>query len=379
MNMRISETRSLVRALPAALILLLAVALNGCGNGDNATAEESTGGEVPRNVRTLTVAPTDLEEFISLSGPLRPLRGTDLSAEESGRIEAILNDKGSRVEKGDILLLQDRALLEAQMQAAAAASKLSAFNYERMQSLFDEKAVSEIELLEAKSANSQAEAQARATRIHYERAAIKAPFSGVVSNRYVELGQLVPAGTPSMRLVNPFILNLVGAVTEREIGWIQEGKQAWLSFEGVEGPVTGIVHWVGLEADPLNGKFPVEVRIDNSDLRVRPGVIGKASVLKTVHELVISIPRDAIVQHSGTPEAYVVEGGRARKRTLQLGSDQGLMVVVKHGLRAGDKLVVRGQRDITDGALVLIQEEAEESDGSISGDPLAGGSAGVSR
>ncbi len=382
--MRNGNIRRFQWGLALMSLLLMPVFIGACAKSDDATAQEDGEAaeatfEVPRNVRTLTLSPNNVEEFFALSGPLRPLSGTDLSAEENGRIERILSDKGARVEKGDILLMQDRALLEAEMQAAAAASDLSAFNYERMQRLHQENAVSEIELLEAESTHRQSEAMASAARIRFERAALKAPFSGIVSNRYVEVGQLVAAGTPAMRIVNPYTLKLVGSVTERDIMWVSEGKQAWLEFEGVNGIVRGTVHWVGLEADPQTGKFPVELRIDNSDLRVHPGVIGRASVLKTIHERVISIPRDAILQQAGRPEAFIVEDGRARKRSLRLGSDQGLMVIVEAGLDIGDKLIVRGQREVTDGASVLIQEEADAADGSMSGDPSLGRGVEVGR
>jgi membrane fusion protein (multidrug efflux system) len=217
------------------------------------------------------------------------------------------------------------------------------------------------------------EAVARVAQIRYERAAIRAPFAGIVTNRFVELGQLVVPGMLVARIVDPYVLKLEGALTEREIGFVRKGGNATVTCQGVRGtdPVAtqASIHWVGFEADPLTGKFPVEIRIENPDLVLRPGVIGCARVVKMHHENVIVIPRDAVVQRATGPVAYVVAGGIAQERRLTLGPDQGLMVVVKDGLRAGDSLVVRGQRDIHDGSAVVIREATTAADGSLPTDP----------
>ena len=100
-----------------------------------------------------------------------------------------------------------------------------------------------------------------------------------------------------------------------------------------------------------------------------PGVIARAEVLKATHGEVLAVPRDAIVEHNGEPTAFVVEENVAKQRRLSLGPDQGLMVVVTDGLEAGERLIVRGQRQIHDGSAVQVQEEATSPDGSISTDP----------
>ncbi len=347
-----------------ALIPLLA----GCGGSEADPASETTA-EVPRNVRVLTIRSHDLNEYLTISGPAAPLRGTDLSAEESGQVAEIPNDKGARVDGGDVLILLDRRLLKAQKESAEAARDLSAYNEDRTRQLFDAQSVSRIELLEAETRLQEARAAARIAELRYDRSAIQAPFAGVVTKRYVELGQLVVPGMPVARIVDPYVLTLKGAVTEREVHSVSEGESAAVAFDGVVGAAQGHVHWVGFEADLLSGKFPVEIRIENPELRLRPGTIGRAQVLKAVHQGVITIPRDAVIERSSGPIAFVVEGSQARERRLRLGSDQGLMVVVEDGLQAGDRLIVRGQRDVHDGSAVLVQEETTTPDGSTPSDP----------
>ncbi|MCK4305882.1 MAG: efflux RND transporter periplasmic adaptor subunit [Candidatus Eisenbacteria sp.] len=361
----------LASGLAAVLVgcLCLTLGLAGCGKGESADAVSAESAEVPRNVRVLNISPTDLEEYLTISGPAYPLRGTDVSAEESGRVDAIPHDKGSLVRAGNALIVLDRRLLEAQMNSANASRDLQAYNEDRTRRLLESNSVSRIEMLQAETQLKAAEAAARQAAIRYERAVIKAPFDGMVTDRFVEPGQLVTPGMPVARIIDPYVLKLKGTVTERDIAHVVKGKPASVAFDGVAGVAEGRVHWVGFEADPLTGKFQVEVRIENKDLKLHPGVIGRARILKARHEDAITIPRDAIVLRAGGPVVYVADGSVARQRPVRLGADQGLMVVVESGLELGDLLIVRGQRDIHDGSAILVQEKAVAADGSLPADP----------
>lgn len=354
--------RAVLAAFGAALLFC------GCGTGSDAEVQ-SRPAEVPRNVRTLRIQPADLDEFLSISGPLHPLRGTDISAEEGGVVAAIPNDQGASVAAGDVLIMLDRDLLAAERDAAAARRDLNAFNEERTRMLYEANSVSRVEMLQAETELRSADAAARIAQLRFERAAIKAPFGGVVAVRYVEHGQLVAPGTPVARIVDPYVLELAGHLTEREVGYLRRGAEASVSCAGIDEPLAARVQWVGVEADPLTGKFPVEIHIENPELALHAGAIGCARVLKTRHEDVITIPRDAVVQRPTGPVVFVVEDDHARQRRLTLGPDQGLMVVVAEGLAAGDLLVVRGQRDIHDGSAVAVQEEATAADGTLAADP----------
>jgi RND family efflux transporter MFP subunit len=351
------------------LIVAVAIGLGGCGAKSDEASDDTNRSEVPRNVRVVQVERSDLNEYLTISGPAAPLRGTDLNAEETGQVRKIPNDKGSIVRAGDPLVVLDRRLLEAEMRSAKANRELSAYNEERTRKLFEANAVSEIEMLEAETRLEQVSAVADMAAIRYERAATSAPYAGIVADRFVELGQFVGPGTPIARIVDPYVLKLEGAVTEREIRFIDEGMSAEVLFDGVEEPAQGYVHWVGFEADRKTGKFGVEIRIDNHDMRLRPGVIARAQVLKAVHGEILAVPRDAIIERNGGPTAFVVEDNVAVQRQLILGPDQGLMVVVTDGLAPGDRLIVRGHRQIHDGSVVVVQEEATSPDGSIAADP----------
>jgi membrane fusion protein (multidrug efflux system) len=348
-----------------ALSALLAQLLPACAPGGDAETPPAP----PRNVRVMTLAPTTLTEYFAMSGPVFPVRGTDISAEESGTVWAIPHDKGERVKAGDVLVELDRRQLAAERESARSSLELQDYSVDKVRRLFEAGKISRQELLAAEALYEQALAQSRIADLRHDRAAVKAPFAGLVADRYVELGQLVAAGTPVARVIDPFTLKLQGSLTEEEVRWLREGAPTEVRLDGYDKPLPGVVHWVGFEADPKNGKFKVEIHIDNQDLALRAGVVGRAQVLKQVHRNVLAVPRDAIVSHRQGVSVYVVEGDSAVVRPVQLGPDQGLMVVVTEGLQAGEKLVVRGQRDLVPGVKVRVTEEASAPDGSIGEDP----------
>ena len=304
-----------------------------------------------------------------VSGALLPRRGTDLAAEETGRVASLPRDKGANVGKGEAILVLDRALLETEMRATAANLELLEYDENRLRRLYEEKQISRYEMLTSETALTQARAVADAARIRWERAAVRAPFDGIVADRYVEPGQLVAPGTPVCRVVDPYTLKLAATVSEREIVWIHEDAEAVVTLAGLGRTVAGRVSWVSFEADPMTGKFQVEIEVDNPDLTVRPGIVGRAEILKQAHEGVVVIPRDAVVPQPDGDAVYVVEDEHARLRSIRLGPDQGLLTTVRHGLRPPDRLIVRGQRDVLDGSLVRVTEQSTAVDGSLDSDP----------
>lgn len=354
------------RALLAGALLALP-AIAGCSGNDAGSAEGP--GERSHNVRVLDLARTRLVESIVVTGPLRPVRGTDVSTQESGVIQSLAADRGAVVDEGDVIILLDRRLLEAEMKSAESARVLREYNEERTRRLFEANSVSKQEMLRVFTELQQAGEAERIARLRYERAAIKAPFAGMVSDRFVELGELVSPGQRVARIVDPFTLKLVGSVTEQEVGRVREGAPAQVMLESPEVVLDGVVSYVGIEANPSNGKFTVEVEVDNPELALRAGIVARARIRKAVHEDVVAIPRDALVRTPDGQRVFVVEDDRAVAREIELGAAQGLMVEVMRGLEPGDRLVVRGQRQLADGGLVAVQEVATARDGSIPSDP----------
>ncbi|MBK8166088.1 MAG: efflux RND transporter periplasmic adaptor subunit [bacterium] len=325
--------------------------------------------EVARNVRVLELVATSLAEYHEIAGPVGPVRGADLAAEETGPVTALPAAKGAVVRAGQVVVEQERTILRAELDAAVAQLKTQDFNLDRARQLHQAGKVSDFDLLTAEGAQAQAAAGADIARRRWERAAVKAPFAGVVAERHVELGTMVAAGQPVARVIDPYRLKLTAYVTDTDIRWIRVGDSAEVTLGEAGERGQGKVTWVGAEADLRTGKFPVEIEIPNPDLTLHSGVIGRARLPRNTVANVVIVPRDAVIAGDAGPQAYVVDGDRAVLRKLVLGEDQGLLVVVREGLAAGERLVVRGQRELAPGSLVNVTETATAVDGTVPGDP----------
>ena len=356
------------------VLVLLLVTAAGCDKGP----ESETMTEVPRNVRILTLDQETVAEFFEISGPVAPVRGTDISAQESGPVVALPVEKGQPVGKGKMVIELDRIILKAEKEAAKAALALESYNLDKVRQLHEAGKVSRIELLTAESNHAQAKSRADVLQERYGRAGISAPFAGVLVDRYVELGELVVPGQRVARLLDPYTLKLEAYLTDTQVQWVTVGEKATIKLGQTWETASGAVSWIGFEADRMTGKFKVEIEIPNPDLKYHSGVIGRARLDKNMVTGVVAIPRGAVLPGRAGPTAFVVEGDRAVLRRLELGAFQGLMVVVTDGLKPGEQLVVRGHRELREGNLVQVTETATAADGSVPGDPddITGAGAG---
>ncbi|MCP4572045.1 MAG: efflux RND transporter periplasmic adaptor subunit [bacterium] len=355
-------------------MLVLGLALGGCASGEEQVEEAH---EIPHNVRVLELGASTLSEYFEIAGPVTPVRAADLSAEESGPVVALGVAKGGAVAAGDVIVEQERDILAAELAAARANLETQAYNVDKVRQLHEAGKVSRMELLNADSAHAQAKSLAEVSAVRYARAAISAPFAGVVVDRYVELGELVPPGQRVARVIDPYTLKIEAFLTDSQVGWVSRGDAARVAL-GEPGLVAdGTVTFISPEASRTTGKFAVEIEIPNNELRFRSGVIGRARLPKHDTAGAVSVPRDAVLDGRAGPMAYVVDGERAYQRQLTLGSFQGLMVIVESGLVPGERLVVRGQRDLRDGSLVQVTETTTDADGSLPGDPDAATAAGA--
>ncbi len=355
---------SILHRLMLALVVPAALAI-GCapGTGDDSARE------VARNVRVMPLATAPVTEFLELAGPLLPVRGTEIGSEESGTVATVLHDKGARVAAGAPVITLDRRLLAAELEAAEAAVALADYSHEQTERLHEAGKASRLELLQSAAQRAQARSHRDIVRTRHDRAAIKAPFAGLVTARHVEPGQLVLPGMAVARVVDPYVLKLSGSLTELEVGWVTAGMDALVHVAGLPAPLRGVVAWVGFEAERASGKIPVEIHVPNADLALNSGVIGRARLSKRTTDDLVVIPRDAILPGERFAYVFVVEGDRAHKRQLELGPDQGLLVAVREGLAVGELLVVRGQRALRDGGLVNVTERVAHGDGTTESDP----------
>ena len=200
------------------------------------------------------------------------------------------------------------------------------------------------------------EAKARYDLIVYEldRTTLRAPITGFLVRKYVEIGTWVKTGDPIADLVdlNPVYAN--GPVGERKISLLRKGLAASVMVDALPGKsFAGTVTQIVPRADPQSRTFPVKVRIPNEDGRLKSGMLARVTVSVGNKHSVLLVPKDAVVRRGADEVVFVVDNGVAKRVKVKTGrAVQQLMEIHNSGLKPNQEVVIIGNESLTGGAKV---------------------------
>lgn len=340
----------------------LAAVVGACG-GDaaaNGSAGEAETFTRVVNVETATVEPERFVEVIRLTGTVEANQDVQVSAEETGVVREILVEKGNPVRTGQPILRIDDRVLRAQVEQARARADLAEETWQRRQRLFEEDAVgSELAYLEAKYAAEETRANLQTLEERLERTVVRAPLAGILDRRLVEVGTMVNAGTPVVRIVDLDPVKITAGVPERFAADVAPGAEAEVRLDAFSGRVfEGGISYVGASVDPGNRTFPVELDLPNPGRMIKPEMVAQISLVRRVRDDALVVPQEAIVRVEDGFVVFVVgqeDGGEVAVVTpVTTGPSNGNRVVVEEGLQPGDRVIVVGQQQVAHGDRVRI-------------------------
>ncbi len=347
--------------------LLAALSLAGCGGG---AVEEGGGGAGPAdaaeflrivNVEVQQLAAADFMELVQVTGTVQANRDVVVSAEEAGVVREVLAEEGAAVSEGDPLLRIDERILRSQVAEAEARSGLAGETWERRRRLFEEDGVgSELAYLEARYQADQEAAVLSALRERLARTTVRAPISGILERREVELGTMVSPGAPVARIVEIDPVKVSGGVPERFAADVRLGSEAVVRFDVFAGEeYRGRVNYVGATVNPRNRTFEAELRLPNPGRAIKPEMVANIEILKGTIADAIVIPQESLVRAEDGFVTFVVGSDAsgaeiAELREVTLGPSQRDLVVVEEGLMRGDRLIVLGQNLVVNGDRVRV-------------------------
>lgn len=351
-----------MRRLGLACALATWVALAACGTAEADGAEGGGPEAFVRiiNVEVRTLEPERFVEDIRLTSVAVANRDVEVAAEESGVIRRLFVDRGQPVREGDPIAKIDDAVLAAQVEQARAAAELARQTWERRRRLWEDDGVgSEIAYLEARYAAEQTAASLASLEARLARTVIRAPFAGILDDRYVEVGTMVSPGQAVARVVDLDPIKVVAGVPERYGPDIQVGDEVVLDFEVLEGDsFTAPIRYVSATVDRQNRTFAIEVSLPNPNGIVKPQMVANMAVTRRAVEGAIVVPQDALVRADDGYVAFVAteRGGEqlAEARRVVLGPRRRNQVVIEEGLAAGERLIVVGQKSVENGDRIRI-------------------------
>jgi RND family efflux transporter MFP subunit len=387
--------------LPAAGVLVTLASLSSaCGSETKAAAAAAAAPE-PAAVTTAAVESLPIERHLRVTGSLLADEQAEVSAELAGRVTATPIERGTRVPAGAVLVRisateTSAQLLEAEANAgqiearlglvagqtfdpksvpevmnAQAALSLAEAEFARIQSLLDQKVVSQSEWEQRRtqveaarqqhkvalnvaeqSYRSLQAARARVALANKSLAdtAVRAPFAGLVAERAVSVGDYVTKGARVATVVSIDPIRVELTVPEQSVAQVKVGQPVRLTVDAYpDEEFTATVRFVSPSVRVDQRALTVEAIAPNKDGRLKPGLFATALIRQGAAVPALTVPESAIETVSGTSRVYVVKDGKAEERIVTLGEKVSGRIEVATGLASGESVVAEPRGRITDG------------------------------
>lgn len=325
----------------------------------------------PEAVTTIVAGAEDWPSTLNAVGTVAAVRGVTVSADLPGVVERIAFESGQAIRQGEVIAVLDTRQERAQLAAADAQHELARLNYDRMNGLLSERVVSKAEFDRATADQRQSEARAGEIRAAIERKTIRAPFSGILGIRQVNLGQYLSAGDAlvSLESMDPIYVNF--GVPQQAAGQMRPGRAVRVSIDdGSDGEFAGRITAVDSVIDTNTRNVQVQATVPNRSGRLRPGMFVQTDVSVGVSQSVVALPASSINYAPYGNSVFVVtditgEDGRVykgvRQQFVKLAGTRGDQIAVVSGVKAGDVVVTSGVFKLRNGAAVQINNTVKPS------------------
>ena len=384
-----------VAIVPLLMILGIATALMFIEKPARTQTNKSKTQENEKLIQSVEVADPmrkDLARKISITASIEPLNQATLYAKAGGYLKWIKVDIGDRAKKGEVIAELDvpemvneydqmKANLkeaEASYEKAKADYALQELTYKRVKDIWEtepgavaeqdvdgarakfELAKANVSSEKAKMDNAQADMKRVEALLEYGK--IKAPFDGVITERFVDLGALIRAATsnnsvsPVVTIMHTDTVRVFMDVPEPDVPFVEKGKEAILVVDAVsDRKFSGTVTRFANALNPTTRTMRTEIDIPNHDHTLRPGMYGNVSLNLDVHKNAITIPATALIIEKDKKFIYKVVNNKVEKVEIETGIDDGIQVEVVKGLTGDEKIIVKGSNAVSDGDTVNVK------------------------
>jgi membrane fusion protein (multidrug efflux system) len=348
----------------AGIVLVAAIAraagLLGSGGGPTAAAASGPGEMPPMPVDVDTARRETVIDAVRATGRIEAEQAVELRPDEQGRIVALLFEEGQSVAAGTPLVRIDDAMLRAQAERATADRDLARQQLERVRRLRAENAASPADLERAEAAARSAEAALAVLALQIERTTVRAPFAGVVGQRFVSVGDYVTSANRLLTLqtVNP--QRAVIEVPERHAVDLRRGQTVQFTVAAQPGRVfSARVEFIDPVVQNTSRTIVVKARAPNPNGLLKPGMFIEARLATATREGAIVVPEDAVQPLRTGYVVWAVVDGKASRRVVELGARSQGVVEIQKGVDAGELVVVGGLERMQEGMAVAARPRVQ--------------------
>jgi len=323
----------------------------------------------PTAVTTVVARQQTWPSTLNVIGTVAAIQGVTVSADLPGVVDQIHFDSGKWVHQGDVLVELDTRQERAQLAQMEAQRDLAHINYGRTQQLVKEGVIARNEYDNVIAQQKLTDAQVGEIRATIARKTIKAPFSGILGIRQVNLGQYLAAGQAIVALqsLNPIYVNL--GVPQEEVGKLAIGRKLRITSDDLPGvEFTGKVTALDSVVDPSTRNITVQATLANPQNKLRPGMYVQVALGTGASTQVVALPASAINYAPYGDSVFIVADMKdpkgnsyrgVRQQIVKLGASRGDQVGVISGINPGDVVVTSGVFKLRNGAAVQINNSVQ--------------------
>jgi membrane fusion protein, multidrug efflux system len=323
----------------------------------------------PEAVTSIVAQQEQWPATMEVIGTMEAVHGVTISADLPGTVEKISFESGQAVHAGDVLVELDTRQERAQLAALEAQRDLAKTNFTRMQQLLDAGVISRADFDAAAAQQKQTEANVAETRATIERKTIRAPFTGILGIRKVNLGQYLAAGNAIVPLqsLNPIYVDF--GVPQQEAGQVRVGSGLRVTQEELAGrEFTGRVTALDSVVDEATRNVQVQATLSNPQGKLKPGMFVQVEWGFGKPRRVISLPASAISYAPYGDSVFVISDLKdlkgnpyrgVRQQFVKIDGSRGDQVAIVSGLNPGDEVVTSGVFKLRNGAAVKVNNKVQ--------------------
>ena len=336
-------------------------------DGDSRSVENSNEAEddtpaIP--VETAVATRDDIYAMYSGTAPVEAFAEAEVIAKVAGEVRQILVEEGDDVKSGQVLARLDGDRLRLELSQSEANLRKAQRDYQRNIDLKDRGLISAGDFEKIKYEKDALEASYDLARLEYSYTEIRAPIDGVISQRFIKIGNTIEVNAVTFQVTSlePLIAYL--HVPEREYRRVARGQAAVIEVDALQGDeFQGLVNRISPVVDPGTGTFKITVEVFDPTRRLKPGMFGRVNIVYDMHTQALQIPRSAIIDEPEGSFVFIVEDEIASRRPITTGYANNGHIEILEGLTGTEKVVIVGQAGLKDGSKVVIinNDEIPES------------------
>lgn len=339
------------------LSLCALLILTSCGSEDSSNVQNVA------DTDTLVTIPVEagkaergsVSAYYSTTATLEAEDEADVVAKTNGIIREIFVEEGKYVTAGTPLLQLDDTQYKLEVERADANVKRLESDFNRNKAMFEQNMVSAEVFDRAKYEYESQKATLELARLNLEYTTVRAPISGVVSERMVRTGNMVVPNQAVFRVTTMDPLKAILHLPEHEMQKIKAGQPVLMEIDAVPGVTfQGSVERVSPVVDRTTGTFRVVALVRDQQNRLKPGMFARVRVVYDTRNETLVIPKLAVINDGGRNSVFVVNDSLVQKRSVTLGYANGTKVEVINGLLDGDVVITVGHNSLRDSTRVEI-------------------------